>query len=107
MLFLNKHRGQPILEALSIPTACTQTNYAESLAQARDIPVPNDLQTINIPQRIEALCQTLYQHPKWGQEPNVGLLFIPQSPSEPLRQVKVQARLKREVRALIGCKLST
>ena len=60
-----------------------------ALAQTRDIPVPNDLQTVNIPESIEALRLTLYQHPKCGQEPNVRLLFIPRSPSEPLQQVEV------------------
>ena len=60
-----------------------------ALAQTRDIPVPNDLQTVDIPESIEALRLTLYQHPKCGQEPNVHLLFIPRSPSEPLRQVEV------------------
>ena len=60
-LLQSSSRGQPILEVLSISTAYTQTNYAESLAQARDIPVPNDLHTVNIPERIGALCQTLYQ----------------------------------------------
>ena len=70
-----------------------------ALAQTHDIPVPNDhLQTVNIPESIEALHVTLYEHPKCGQEPNLRLLFIPRSPSEPLQQVEVnQTRLEKEV----------
>lgn len=71
-----------------------------ALAQARDIPVPNDLHTVNPPERIEALRRTLYQHLKWGKEPNVPLLFIP---SEPLPQVEVdQTPLENDVHVLIG-----
>ena len=79
-----------------------------ALSQTREILVPNDLQTVNIPESIEALRLTLYQHPKCGQEPNVCLLFIPRSPSEPLQQVEVnQTKLEKEVPPHIGCKLST
>ncbi|EDR06270.1 uncharacterized protein LACBIDRAFT_328934 [Laccaria bicolor S238N-H82] len=71
-----------------------------ALAQARDIPVPNDLHTVNPPERIEALRRTLYQHLKWGKEPNVPLLFIP---SEPLPQVEVdQTPLENDVHCTCG-----
>ena len=69
-----------------------------ALAQTRDILVPNDLQTVNIPESIEALRLMLYEHPKCGQEPKLRLLFIPRSPSEPLQQVEVnQTGLEKEV----------
>ena len=69
-----------------------------ALAQTREILVPNDLQTVDIPESIGALRLTLYQHPECGQEPNVRLLFISRSPSEPLQQVEVnQTKLEKEV----------
>ena len=46
-----------------------------ALAQTREILVPNDLQSVNIPESIEALRLTLYQHPKFGQEPNALAYF--------------------------------
>ena len=79
-----------------------------ALAQKREILVPNNLQIVNIPETIEALRLTLYQRPKCGQEPNVRLLFIPRSPSEPLQQVEVnQTRLEKEVPPHVSWKLTT
>ena len=79
-----------------------------ALSQTREILVPNDLQTVDIPESIGALRLTPYQHPKCVQEPSIRLLFIPRSPSEPLQQVAVnQTKLEKEFPPHIGFKLST
>lgn len=78
-----------------------------AVARAHNIPIPN-LQNIKTPAEIEAIRKALFRHPKWGHEPRLRFLVIPESEKHPIRQVEVEkdGRLLGEICKLIGC-LST
>ncbi|KAF9003977.1 hypothetical protein BDQ17DRAFT_1541639 [Cyathus striatus] len=74
----------------------------KALARAYDIPVPK----ITSRKQIEPFKNTLFRNPKWGTEPLVRVLFIPQSQTEPMRELEIeQANFGREAKRLIGCRL--
>ena len=91
--------------ALLSPSRSFET--LKAVARAHNIPIPN-LHTIKTPTEIEAIRKALFRHPKWGHEPRIRFLVIPESEKHPIRQVEVEKdeKLQGEISKLVGC-LST
>ena len=63
-----------------------------ALAQTCDVSVPNDLQTVNIPESIEALRLTLYQHHNAARSPTSAYFSF----LDPLRNLYNKLRSTRQ-----------
>jgi hypothetical protein len=74
------------------------------MARAHDIPVP----TPNTPEQMKALRKAILRHPKFTTQPLLRLLLIPQSQTEPLRQIELDrgSNLQSEICKLLECDLS-
>ncbi|KAF7297286.1 TPR-REGION domain-containing protein [Mycena indigotica] len=72
-----------------------------AIARAHDMALPAGSPTRDI------LRQTVTEHPLFGEEPKLRLLFIPQSETEDVRQIELvrDQDIEQKIAQLLGCEL--
>ncbi|KAJ7222419.1 hypothetical protein GGX14DRAFT_428711, partial [Mycena pura] len=72
----------------------------KALARAHDIPLPSS-------KNRDVVFRALATHPRFGTEPNLRLLLIPQSQTEPLKHYELPRGpdIKQQIAKILGCRL--
>ena len=75
-----------------------------ALARAHDIKLPEP----HVPENRAAIAKAAFGNPKFTTTPAVRLLFIPQSPTQPLQQMELKngPDFQKDVCRVLGCDLS-
>lgn len=78
------------------------------MARAHDIPIPSFPPGASDPAKAQLVFKAIQSHPRGGTEPRMRLLLIPESQTEPLRQIEIvrSPSAPGKVAKLLGCQLT-
>ncbi|KAF8965468.1 hypothetical protein BDZ97DRAFT_1918309 [Flammula alnicola] len=94
-----------VLDSMTEP----ETIWYEILAgRARflEIPIPPQ-ESVQSQEQMKDLRKSLFNNPRWDEEPKVNYLFIPDDESQPIRQIALEESPSSapKIRELLGCNL--
>ncbi|KAJ7058026.1 hypothetical protein C8F01DRAFT_1255915 [Mycena amicta] len=90
-----------IAQRSEIQKSISSIDFLRAMARAHDMPLPPGSPTR------DALYNVVSRHPSFGTEPKLRLLFFPQSPMEPLKQIELVRGpdILEKISKLLGCRL--